>query len=67
VDRNRARLQLALVRAVVRGARERGDLSTELRQRATEIVEHTAIEVQPESDEELAELLAAVKAELAAD
>ena len=65
VDRNRAILQLALVRAVVRGARKKGGLSAELQQRASEIVERTAIEVEPEADNELAELLAAVRAELA--
>ena len=67
MDRNRARLQLALVRAVVRGARKKGNLSPELMQRAAEIVEHTAIDIRPEVDEELASLLAAVKAELATD
>ena len=67
MERNRAKLQLALVRAVVRGARKRGNLSPELRQRATEIVDHTAFDIRPEADEELANLLAAVKAELAAD
>lgn len=67
MDRNRAMLQLALVRAVVRGARQQGSLSPELRQRATEIVADTAIAIQPEADEELLELVAAVTAELAAD
>jgi hypothetical protein len=67
VDRNRAKLQLALVRAVVQGARKKGNLSHELRQRASEIVDHTAIDIKPEADEELTKLLAAVKAELAAD
>ena len=65
VDRNRAILQLALVQAVLRGARKRGSVSAELRQRASEIVERTAIEVEPEADGELAELLAAARAELA--
>ena len=60
-------LQLALVRAVVREARKQGSLSPDLRQRATEIVELTAIEIQPEADKEMAELVAAVTAELAAD
>ena len=67
MDRKRAKLQLALVRAVVRGARKRGGLSPALKKRAAEIVEHTAIDIRPEADEELAKLLAAVKAELAAD
>ena len=64
MDRNRAILQLALVRAVLRGARKKGGVSEELRQRASEIVERTAIEVEPEADGELAELLAAVRAQL---
>ncbi|HET6745278.1 MAG TPA: hypothetical protein VFH90_05430 [Candidatus Limnocylindria bacterium] len=67
MDRKRAKLQLSLVRAVVRGARMRGSLSPELRQRAAEIVEHTAIDIRPEADGDLADLLAAVKAELAVD
>ena len=65
MDRNRAILQLALVKAVLRGAREKDGVSAELRQRASEIVERTAIEVDPEADNELAELLADVRAELA--
>ena len=65
VDRNRAILQLALVRAVLRSASKEGGVSEELRQRASEIVERTAIEVVPEADGELAELLAAVRAQLA--
>jgi hypothetical protein len=67
VDRNRARLQLALVRAVVRGARKQGNLSPELRLRAAEIVESTAIGIEPETDDELASLLVEVKQELNSD
>lgn len=67
MDQNRAKLQLALVRAVLQGARKRGTLSPEMRQRATEIVETTAIAVEPETDGEWAELLAAIRADLAAD
>ena len=65
MDRKRAILQLALVRAVLRGAHKKGGVSEELRQRASDIVERTAIEVEPEADSELAELLAAMRAELA--
>jgi hypothetical protein len=67
VDRNRAMLQLALVRAVLQGARRRGSLSPEMRERASEIVEMTAIAIEPETDREWAELLAAVRADLGDD
>jgi hypothetical protein len=60
-------LQLALVRAVLQGARRRGTLSPDMRRRASEIVEMTAIAVEPETDGGWAELLAAVRADVAAD
>jgi hypothetical protein len=66
VDQKRAMLQLALVRAVLQGARRRGTLSPQMRQRASEIVETTAIAIEPETDAEWARLLAAVRAEVGA-
>jgi hypothetical protein len=67
VDRKRGKLQLALMRAFVRGARRQGALDEGFRQRVAEIVEQTAIAIEPdEGDSEWDELLASVRKELAA-
>lgn len=60
-------LQLALVRAVLQGARRQGTLSMAMRQRASEIVEATAIAIEPGTNGEWATLLAAARADLVTD
>lgn len=65
LDRNRAMLQLALVRASVRGARKQGTFDDGFRDRATEIVERTAAAMMPgEDDAELSSLLASLREEI---
>lgn len=60
-------LQLALIRASVRGARKQGTLDDGFRHRASEIVERTAAEMtEQEDDAELSDLLVSVREELAA-
>lgn len=65
MDRNRAVLQLALIRASLRGARRQGTLDDGFRQRASEIVERTLAAITgAEDDAELDELLVSVREEL---
>jgi hypothetical protein len=67
VDRKRGKLQLALMRAFMRGARRQGALDEGFRRRVAAIVEQTAIAIEPdEDDSEWDELLASVRRELAA-
>jgi hypothetical protein len=62
VDSRRARLQLRLLRAVLRAARpnERADVA----ERAAPILQQVAVDIHPEEDPELANLLEAVRAEM---
>jgi hypothetical protein len=60
-------LQLALIRAFVRGARNGGTLDEAFRERASAIVERTAADMAVrEDDAELSDLLASIRKELAA-
>ena len=65
MDRNRALLQLRLVRGVVVGERKRGRLTPELRQRALEIVDETAVAVEPMESREWAALVDDVRSLIA--
>ena len=68
MDRNRAVLQLALIRASVRGARKQGTLDDDFRQRASEIVERTAAAMaESADDDELTDMLVSVRKELGAE
>ena len=64
MNRRQAIWQLKLVRAVIRRAREGGSLHPEIRRRAAEIVEQTAIEIEPDENGEWAQLLAAARADV---
>lgn len=57
--------QLRLVLAVVRHERRRGRASRDLLERASQVVEASAIPIETEGDPELQELLASVRAEVA--
>lgn len=67
MNRRQAIWQLRLVRAVMRRLREDGAIHPELRQRALQIVEQTAIEIESDVDSEWAELLAATRADVLRD
>jgi hypothetical protein len=58
-------LQLRLVQAIVRAERRRGRVTGELAERASAIVEETAMIIPHGADTELTELLGAVRAEVA--
>jgi hypothetical protein len=60
-----AALQLRLVRAILRAERQRGTDTPEMAERASAIVEQTAIAIEPSADSELIALLASVRAEIA--
>jgi hypothetical protein len=64
MQRRRAALQLRHVLAVIRQELHRGRATPELADRAADIVEQTAIEVEPEPDDALLELLDYVRAEI---
>jgi hypothetical protein len=51
----------------MRRSREDGAIHPELRQRALQIVEQTAIEIESDVDDEWAELLAATRADVLRD
>lgn len=57
--------QLRLVLAVVRHERRRGRASRDLLERASQVVEASAIPIETEGDAQLQELLASVRAEVA--
>lgn len=67
VDRKTAMLQLRIVRTVVDRERALGTLTPALRRRAVDIVERTAIEIEPDVNGEWARLLAETRAELRQD
>ena len=56
--------QLRLVQAVIRHERRRGRASQDLLERASQVVEASAIPIESEGDAELQELLASVRAEV---
>lgn len=61
----RIALQLRLVQVIVRGERRRGRATGELAERASAIIEETAMLVPHDAGAELTELLASVRAEVA--
>lgn len=63
--RRRATIQLRHVLAVLRQELKHGRGTPELARRAEEVVERTAIDIQPEPDESLLELLNYVRREIA--
>ena len=69
MNQKKAMLQLQIVAAVLRQARDRGQLGVELRQRAAALVESTARGIEPgaENDHEWVAVLKSVRALLAAD
>ena len=58
-------VQLRLVRAILRAERRHGTATPQLAERASAIVEQTALAIEPDVDPELTELLARVRAEVA--
>lgn len=65
VQRRRATIQLRHVLAVLRQELKFGRGTPELAKRAEEIVERTAIDIEPQADEALQELLDYVRREIA--
>lgn len=65
VTPKQAAIQLRLVEVILRAERQRGTATREMAQRASAIVEQTAIGVEQSADSELIELLANVRAEVA--
>ena len=63
--RRRAALQLRHVVAVLRQELRHGRATPELAERASNIVEHTAVAIEPEPDAAFLELLGYVRAEIA--
>jgi hypothetical protein len=67
VDRQRLKLQLRLVIAILRAERERGGKATaSIAERSASIIDAVAIEIRPEEDAELATLLAEARAAMGA-
>jgi hypothetical protein len=66
-NQKRATWQLLLVRAVLRRAREVGQVDPDLRARSRRIVEDTAILIEADETPELVELLEAARADVEAD
>jgi hypothetical protein len=67
MNRRQAILQLKLVRAVIRRARELGGVHPDVRRRAQEIVGQTALEIEPEVNGEWAALLEDTRADVERD
>ena len=65
VDRRRAVVQLRHVLAVLRHERRAGTETPLLADRAEQVVEHTAVGIDPEPDEALLELIAFTRREIA--
>jgi hypothetical protein len=63
VDRRRLKLQLRLVIAILRAEHRRGGrAAASLAERSNSIIDEAAIEIRPEEDAELLELLADARA-----
>jgi hypothetical protein len=65
VQRRRATLQLRHVLDVLRHERRAGSETVELADRAAQVVEYTAVGIEPEPDEALLELLEYARHEVA--
>ena len=65
MHRRRAALQLRHVLAVIRQELSHGRATPELAERASEIVEQTAIAIEPEPDAALLEFVGYMRAEIA--
>jgi hypothetical protein len=65
MHRLRAVQQLRHVLAVIRHEQNHDRATPELGERASDIVEHTAVAIEPEPDEALLELLDYIRAEIA--
>jgi hypothetical protein len=66
MNRKQATWQLLLVRAVLRRARELGQVDARLLERSRQIVDDTAARIEQDASEELQELLAATRADMQA-
>lgn len=64
MQRQRATLQLRHVLAVIRQELKHGRATPELADRASEIVEQTAVAIEPEPDGALLELLGYIREEI---
>jgi predicted O-methyltransferase YrrM len=65
VERRRALLQLRMIGAVLRAARQHGTATPDLLARSRELAEQTAIAIDGEPDGEFLELLASIRSDIA--